>query len=270
MIDSPLKIKRAFTLIELLVVIAVVAILAALLLPAISHAKEKGRRAYCQNNLRQIGLALIMYDDERGRYPPCFRSLGGRSGLGLSGISLWNACLLPYIGNSTAAFNCPSFPPYFNWTTNRSPDGYMYPTNIEGNRPFCYAFNWAGIAAGAMGLGDGAITPEAESRRPSEIRAPADMIAIGDDSSYTTNNPATAGACKTADWGRFVAIYSHLVNDRRIVIGTVHNQGGSMVFLDGHVEWQHWWKWIDFSDSAARRWNYDNQPHEEFWATNSP
>ena len=67
------------------------------------------------------------------------------------------------------------------------------------------------------------------------------------------------------DWGRFVAIYSRLVNDRRIIIGTVHNQGGNMVFLDSHVEWQRWWKWIEYSDVAAKRWNYDNQPHEEFW-----
>ncbi len=45
-------------------------------------------------------------------------------------------------------------------------------------------------------------------------------------------------------------------------------QGDNMVFLDGHVEWQHWWKWIERSDAAAKRWNYDHQPHEEFWATN--
>jgi prepilin-type processing-associated H-X9-DG protein len=51
----------------------------------------------------------------------------------------------------------------------------------------------------------------------------------------------------------------------RAQVGTVHNQGGNMVFLDDHVEWQHWWKWIELSDTAARRWNYDDKPHEEFW-----
>jgi prepilin-type N-terminal cleavage/methylation domain-containing protein len=101
-----------FTLIELLTVIAIIAVLASILMPVISGSRERGRRTFCQNNLSQLGKALVMYADANRDYLPAVSKTGSES--------FWDTALLPYVGEATNLFLCPSDPHRAAGVANRT------------------------------------------------------------------------------------------------------------------------------------------------------
>jgi len=108
--------KRAFTLIELLVVIAIIAILAAILFPVFSQARDKARQASCQSNLKQLGSAFLMYtQDYDEQLPYNYHYSNGQAALWW-----WEDDLQPYIKNLQVLI-CPSANPKIQYTYRRPP-----------------------------------------------------------------------------------------------------------------------------------------------------
>lgn len=90
--------RHGFTLIELLVVIAIIAILASILFPVFSRAREKARQSSCSSNMRQVSTAFLMYAQDYDEVPCPTRN---------EGVRVWTAFLSPYVKNQQV-FLCPS------------------------------------------------------------------------------------------------------------------------------------------------------------------
>ncbi len=91
------KRSTAFSLIELLVVVAVIALLASLLLPALSLARDKAQGAVCRGNLRSLGQAMQMYGLDAGRFPPAWQGTQVR----------WMDLIKPFIDKKSGVYLCP-------------------------------------------------------------------------------------------------------------------------------------------------------------------
>ena len=200
--------RKGFTLIELLVVIAIIAILAAILFPVFSQAREKARQTSCLSNQKQVGTSVQMYVqdyDER----LFFRANASRTGATASGnaanpVRWWNA-LMPYMKN-TQILACPS-------------DGNPTPSkDVNGVANILRSY----IACNA-----------AESLSLAQIDVPVETIVI------TEKRGDPQAGDPTASW-----IEPHngdfrydAATDKMTTLANRHSGGLNCVFFDGHAKW---------------------------------
>lgn len=102
--------SKGFTLLELLVVITIISILAAMLLPGLSRAREAARRVSCANNLRQLSLSFIMYANEtRGEYPSLQKYVGNNCDIKNTRVLMFDGkAIYPEYLSETRVLVCPS------------------------------------------------------------------------------------------------------------------------------------------------------------------
>lgn len=235
--------RRGFTLIELLVVVAIIAILASLLLPALSRAKASAQFAQCKNNVKLMSMTLLLYVDDYDNYP-------------LEGTH-WRLFAI-VSGVSSRNIPCPSerAPEY----ANLSPYGY----NLFGMSYFPVA----GFLQGQLGLGGISprvgpnwARPELIPQRGTAVTSPSDMIALGD------------GVAESR--GKLYRTVQNELGFNFGIVGTVHGADAekairgrhksraNIAFCDGHVEGMRFDKLFAETDEAYRRWNVDGQAHPE-------
>ena len=273
--DFHKKDGRAFTLIELLVVIAIVALLAALLMPALSNAKQQGYKARCQGHLHQVGIALHMFVADDSRFPTL---LSGN----VNDLNTWPQGLAPYLfgrEDSNQVLSCPGFKGTVNPWGSRlyASEGPGYSYNCIGAgryAPFMELGLNEFVSLGEMGFSRG-IT-EANLRTPSEMFAISDSLFVrwgtGQSGQSGLRTHKTSGLLDTFPFlNRTRASYnwegigfSEGAGLFVIQQPPQHGKQFNMLFTDGHVSSVLISNLFDVRKSA-RNWNRDNEPHPENW-----
>ncbi len=275
-------IKAGFTLIELLVVIMIIAVLGALLLPALARGKAAAKSAKCKSNLRQWGIALNLYVDEHGYYPgtpPSIRDSG--RGLFLDPASLVASRplvqLAPLVSagaivetstglvflrnHGNTVVRCPATPEVrrqdFRASGANAMDGQPGVQVWKMEVVDGYGYNAWGTAWKAptvlppLGLGPVVLQGVTLKVNEAAVRSPSEMVAIGD----------TLGGLL----GHISPYDQEYLLGGEGVLGGYHNGGANAVFCDGHVEYQKLHRWREASSTQRRRWNNDHEPHPETW-----
>lgn len=265
---------NAFTLPELLATMAVILILVALLLPALIRAKAHARSITCKNRLGQLGVALQLYlDDHDSIYPYYLGSAdpGDEFSSGAGDRSYWWSKLQPYyqLQWTDRAFHCPGYKGVIS-----GPQGSHGPYGS-------YAYNENGVAIPGAGYLDpnhginvrfpkvryglGAVlyrTPGIFNRPPTseaQIMVPSDMFSIGESRFLNSTVNGTPGGHDTLICG-----LRKSPKDAWAFDPARHGKKYNQLFCDGHVGAMNPSILFD-SRKTAPMWNYDHQPHPEFW-----
>lgn len=224
--------RRAFTLIELLVVIAIIALLAAILFPVFSRARENGRRAACQSNLKQIGLGIIQYCQDYDDTLPLHDWADDRTTGGMVDqiqnfmdptATFWAPNTLygiqPYV-KSTQIYACPSAKP--QTVGSLIPDPVRGDTNYMYNTCLITRFNG----------GTGSRPNDYRMRRLSEISVPAEIVVFQEDKlRYSAILPRPAFNSTASQQARKNLSTAILASDG------FHFGGTNALYADGHVKW---------------------------------